>query len=37
MNENQIGTIIIETAFESHRNLGSGLLEGVYETVLSNN
>ena len=36
MNENQIGTIIIEAAIEAHRNLGPGLLESVYETVLAN-
>lgn len=34
MNENEIGTIIIETAINVHRGLGPGLLESVYETVL---
>ena len=37
MNENQVGTIIIEAAIGAHRSLGLGFLEGVYETVLSNN
>ena len=35
MNENQIGTIIVETAIEIHRQLGPGLLESVYETILA--
>ena len=35
MNENEIGTIIVDTAFYMHQNLGSGLLESVYETVLT--
>ena len=35
MNENQIGTILIEAAIEVHRHLGPGLLETVYETVLA--
>jgi GxxExxY protein len=35
MNENEIGTIIIDTAFYLHKNLGPGLLESVYETVLA--
>jgi GxxExxY protein len=34
LNENEIGTIIIETAINVHRGLGPGLLESVYETVL---
>ena len=33
-NENEIGDIIIETAVNLHINLGSGLLESVYEVVL---
>lgn len=37
MNENKVGTIIVEAAIEAHRSLGSGLLEGVYETVLAKN
>jgi len=35
MNENEIGTIIVNTAFYLHKNLGSGLLESVYETILA--
>jgi len=34
MNENEIGSIIIDTAFGLHKNLGSGLLESVYEAIL---
>ena len=34
MTENEIGTIIVETAIEIHKELGPGLLESVYETVL---
>jgi GxxExxY protein len=35
MNENEIGTIIVDTAFYLHKNLGPGLLESVYETILA--
>ena len=35
MNENEIGAILIDTAVYIHKNLGSGLLESVYETVLA--
>ncbi len=35
MHENEIGTIIVETAIEVHRALGPGLLEKVYEVVLA--
>ncbi|MBF0234858.1 MAG: GxxExxY protein [Desulfamplus sp.] len=35
MNENEIGTIIIETAINIHKGIGPGLLESVYETILS--
>jgi GxxExxY protein len=34
MTENDIGTIVVQTATEIHRRLGSGLLENVYEVVL---
>ena len=34
MNENEIGSIILNVALEIHRNLGPGLLERVYESVL---
>ena len=32
--ENEIGKIIVNTAFDIHRGLGVGLLENVYEAVL---
>lgn len=35
MTENDIGTIIIETAIAVHRELGPGLLESVYEGILA--
>ncbi len=35
MRENEIGTIIIETAIAVHQELGPGLLETVYEVVLA--
>jgi GxxExxY protein len=35
MNENQIGTIIVDYAVELHRGLGPGLLETVYEVTLA--
>ena len=35
MDENTIGTRIIESAFTIHRELGPGLLESVYERVLA--
>jgi len=35
MTENEIGTIIVDTAIELHRQLGPGLLESVYEVVLA--
>ncbi|MCC5840878.1 MAG: GxxExxY protein [Opitutales bacterium] len=35
MNENKIGTIIVDTALQLHRALGPGLLETVYEVVLA--
>ncbi len=35
MNENAIGTIVIDCAVELHRDLGPGLLESVYEVTLA--
>ena len=35
MTENQIGSIIVDTAIDVHRHLGPGLFETVYEAVLS--
>ena len=35
MTENEIGTIIIETAIMIHRKLGPGLFESVYEVILA--
>jgi len=35
MNEDEIGAIIVDTAVYIHKELGSGLLESVYEAVLS--
>lgn len=35
MTENDLGTIIVGTAIEIHRELGPGLLESVYEVVLA--
>jgi GxxExxY protein len=34
MKENEIGTIIIETAIYLHKKLGCGLFENVYEVIL---
>ena len=34
MHENEIGDIIVDTAVNLHINLGSGLLESVYEVIL---
>ena len=34
MNENEIGSIIINAAIHLHKNLGPGLLECVYEAIL---
>jgi len=34
MNENEIGSIIVDTAVYLHKKLGPGLLESVYEVVL---
>jgi GxxExxY protein len=35
MHENEIGSIIVDSAVDLHRNLGSGLLETVYEVTLA--
>ena len=35
MHENEIGDIIVRVAIQIHRELGPGLLESVYETVLA--
>ena len=35
MNENEIGTIIVDEAVSLHKALGPGLLEMVYEAVLA--
>jgi len=35
MNENEIGSIIVDTAVYIHKNLGPGLLESVYESVMA--
>lgn len=35
MTENQIGTIVVDTAIMLHRSLGPGLLESVYELTLA--
>jgi len=35
MTENEIGTLILASAIEVHRELGPGLLESVYEAVLA--
>jgi GxxExxY protein len=35
MNENQIGTMIVDQAVSLHQALGPGLLERVYEAVLA--
>jgi GxxExxY protein len=35
MNENEIGSIIVDCAIKIHQKLGPGLLESVYEVVLA--
>jgi GxxExxY protein len=35
MTENKIGTLIVETATNLHQELGPGLYESVYETILA--
>jgi GxxExxY protein len=34
VNENDIGTLIVATSIRIHKELGPGLLESVYETIL---
>lgn len=34
MTENEIATIIVDTAFRIHRDLGPGLFETVYERIM---
>ena len=35
MHENEIGTLILDAAFQVHKELGPGLLESTYETCIS--
>ena len=35
MDENAIGKIVVDVAIQIHRELGSGLMENVYEVVLA--
>ena len=35
MDENKIGTTIVDTAIKLHQELGPGLLESVYEVILA--
>ncbi len=35
MNENEIGTIVVDSAVQLHKEIGSGLLETVYEVLLA--
>ena len=35
MTENEISQIIVDTAFQIHKRLGPGLLESVYEVILT--
>jgi len=34
MTENEISKIVLDAAFEIHRELGPGLLESVYEAIM---
>jgi len=34
LNENEIGSIVVDTAINLHKRLGPGLLESVYEVIL---
>lgn len=35
MHENEIGTVLLDAAFQVHKELGPGLLESTYEACLS--
>jgi len=35
LNEDEIGAIVVDTAVNLHKNLGPGLLENVYEVILT--
>ena len=35
MRENEISKIIVDSAYHLHKNLGPGLLESVYETIMA--
>lgn len=35
MNENELSKIIVDKAFQIHKDMGPGLLESVYEIILS--
>jgi GxxExxY protein len=35
MHENEIGTLVLDAAFQVHKELGPGLLESTYEACLS--
>lgn len=35
MHENEVGTLILDAAFQVHKELGPGLLESTYEACLS--
>ncbi|CAN5431112.1 GxxExxY protein [soil metagenome] len=36
MTENEVAQVIVQAAFDLHREIGPGLLESVYEIVLAN-
>ena len=35
MNVEEISSVVVDTAFQLHRDLGPGLLESIYEVVLA--
>ena len=35
MTENEIGSVVVDTAIHLHRDLGPGLLESVYEIIMA--